>query len=33
LPLLAMALLCVWKHRGNIDRLLSGTEPRVGAKG
>jgi glycerol-3-phosphate acyltransferase PlsY len=22
----------VWKHRENIDRLLSGTEPRVGAK-
>ena len=31
LPLLAMALLVLWKHRANIDRLLSGTEPRVGA--
>ena len=28
--LLGLALLVVWKHRENIDRLLSGTEPRVG---
>ncbi|MCW3847873.1 glycerol-3-phosphate 1-O-acyltransferase PlsY [Sphingomonas sp. LB-2] len=27
---LALALIVVWKHRENIDRLLSGTEPRVG---
>jgi glycerol-3-phosphate acyltransferase PlsY len=31
LMLLALALIVVWKHRENIDRLLSGTEPRVGA--
>ena len=24
-------LIVVWKHRGNIERLMSGTEPRVGA--
>lgn len=29
--LLALALIVVWKHRENIDRLLAGTEPRVGA--
>jgi acyl phosphate:glycerol-3-phosphate acyltransferase len=27
---LGCGLLVVWKHRGNIDRLLAGTEPRVG---
>ena len=32
LPLIAMALLVVWKHRENIERLLAGTEPRVGSK-
>ncbi len=30
LMLLGLALIVVWKHRANIDRLLSGTEPRVG---
>jgi glycerol-3-phosphate acyltransferase PlsY len=25
------ALLIVWKHRANLDRLLAGTEPKVGA--
>ena len=30
LLLLGCALLVVWKHRGNIARLLSGTEPKVG---
>ena len=30
LLLLALALLVVWKHRSNIERLLSGSEPRVG---
>jgi glycerol-3-phosphate acyltransferase PlsY len=30
--LLALALLVVWKHRGNIERLLAGTEPRVGGE-
>lgn len=29
---LALALIVLWKHRENVDRLLSGTEPRVGAK-
>ncbi|UIJ46148.1 glycerol-3-phosphate 1-O-acyltransferase PlsY [Sphingomonas cannabina] len=28
--LIALALIVLWKHRDNIDRLLSGTEPRVG---
>jgi acyl phosphate:glycerol-3-phosphate acyltransferase len=32
LPLLALAMVVLWKHRDNIDRLLSGTEPRVGKK-
>jgi glycerol-3-phosphate acyltransferase PlsY len=29
---LALALVVLWKHRDNIDRLLSGTEPRIGKK-
>ncbi len=32
LLLLALALLVLWKHRANIDRLLDGTEPRIGSK-
>lgn len=28
----AMAALAIYKHRANIQRLLAGTEPRVGAK-
>jgi glycerol-3-phosphate acyltransferase PlsY len=32
LMLLALALIVLWKHRDNIDRLLSGTEPRIGKK-
>ena len=28
---LALALLVLWKHRGNIGRLLDGVEPRLGA--
>ena len=32
LLLLALALLVLWKHRDNIDRLLTGTEPRIGAR-
>jgi glycerol-3-phosphate acyltransferase PlsY len=32
LLLLALALLVVWKHRSNIERLFSGVEPRIGAK-
>ncbi|MGE0629191.1 MAG: glycerol-3-phosphate 1-O-acyltransferase PlsY [Hyphomicrobiaceae bacterium] len=27
-----MSALLIWKHRGNIQRLLGGTEPRIGAK-
>lgn len=30
LPLLALAMIVVWKHRANIERLLQGTEPRIG---
>jgi len=30
--LLGFALLVVWKHRDNIQRLFAGTEPRIGAK-
>jgi glycerol-3-phosphate acyltransferase PlsY len=29
--LAAFALLVVWKHKANIARLRTGTEPRVGA--
>jgi glycerol-3-phosphate acyltransferase PlsY len=32
LMLLGLALIVLWKHRENIDRLLSGTEPRIGKK-
>ena len=31
--LIALALIVVWNHRANIERLLDGTEPRVGVKG
>ncbi|ODU21813.1 MAG: acyl-phosphate glycerol 3-phosphate acyltransferase [Sphingomonas sp. SCN 67-18] len=27
---IAFAMLVLWKHRGNIERLLAGTEPKVG---
>jgi glycerol-3-phosphate acyltransferase PlsY len=27
-----MALLLLWRHRGNVTRLLAGTEPRLGQK-
>ncbi|MFD1787667.1 glycerol-3-phosphate 1-O-acyltransferase PlsY [Sphingomonas floccifaciens] len=30
--LIALALIVVWKHRENIERLLAGTEPRVGGR-
>lgn len=33
LPLLALALIVLWKHRANIERLVQGTEPRIGKKG
>ncbi|HEU4353046.1 MAG TPA: glycerol-3-phosphate 1-O-acyltransferase PlsY [Burkholderiales bacterium] len=29
----AMALLLLWRHKGNVARLLAGTEPRLGEKG
>jgi acyl phosphate:glycerol-3-phosphate acyltransferase len=32
LLLLALALIVLWKHRANLERLLSGTEPRIGGK-
>ncbi len=28
----ALAILIYWRHRANISRILSGTEPRIGAK-
>jgi glycerol-3-phosphate acyltransferase PlsY len=31
--LVAFAMLVLWKHRANIDRLLEGSEPRVGRNG
>ena len=27
---LSLALILVWKHRENVERLLAGTEPRIG---
>ncbi len=30
---LAVTLLVVWRHRGNIRRLAAGTEPRIGGQG
>jgi glycerol-3-phosphate acyltransferase PlsY len=30
---IAFGLVVLWKHRANIERLLAGTEPRVGQKG
>lgn len=32
LPLLGLAMIVLWKHRENVERLLAGTEPRVGKK-
>ncbi len=29
---LGLAAIVLWKHRENIDRLLVGTEPRIGRK-
>ena len=31
LLLLALALIVLWKHRENVERLFSGTEPRIGS--
>ena len=33
LPLLAFALIVLWKHGANIERLLEGTEPKIGGTG
>jgi len=33
LMFLAMALVVVWRHRANIERLIEGTEPRIGGRG
>ena len=30
---LGFGLLVCWKHRGNVERLLAGAEPRVGRDG
>jgi glycerol-3-phosphate acyltransferase PlsY len=32
LMLLALALIVIWKHGDNIERLLAGTEPRIGRR-
>jgi glycerol-3-phosphate acyltransferase PlsY len=32
LSLVAMGLLLVWRHRENINRLVAGTESKIGAK-
>jgi glycerol-3-phosphate acyltransferase PlsY len=29
---IGLALLVLWKHRSNIERLIAGEEPKVGAK-
>lgn len=33
MPLAAMALIVLWRHRSNISRLLKGQEPRIGRRG
>ena len=30
LPVIALVLIVLWRHRQNVDRLLAGTEPRIG---
>jgi glycerol-3-phosphate acyltransferase PlsY len=32
LLLVVLALIVLWKHRENIERLMAGTEPRIGRK-
>lgn len=32
IPLIACSLIIFWKHRENIQRLMAGTEPRIGQK-
>ena len=31
--LIVASVLVLWRHRSNIERLIAGTEPRIGAKG
>ncbi len=33
LMFLALALIVLWRHRANIERLIEGTEPRIGKRG
>jgi len=33
LMFLALALIVLWRHRANIERLIEGTEPRIGDRG
>ncbi|HNU10806.1 MAG TPA: glycerol-3-phosphate 1-O-acyltransferase PlsY [Rubrivivax sp.] len=33
LPLLAMSILLLWRHGGNIQKLIAGTESKIGQKG
>jgi len=33
LMFLALALVVLWRHRANIERLIEGTEPRIGERG
>jgi len=33
LMFLALALIVLWRHRSNIERLIDGTEPRIGERG
>lgn len=33
LMFLALALVVLWRHRANIERLIEGTEPRIGKSG
>ena len=33
LMFLALALVVVWRHRANIERLIEGTEPHIGGRG
>jgi glycerol-3-phosphate acyltransferase PlsY len=30
---LALSLVVLWRHRANIERLIEGTEPRIGQRG
>ena len=33
LMFLALSLVVLWRHRANIERLIEGTEPRIGERG